>query len=273
MNFYDITCEAACAVNPPAKTREEILKVIAMQAVKAPGLSELTEEEIYQGLLAREKQGSTGFGGGIAIPHARYEKATGFSFFIVTSRRGVEFDAMDKKKVKVFFVLLGPADGVREHLQILAGISNVVARTNITKELLTATTRSVICEMFLSKTQDEKSLQQQEAQKLLQVILYEETFFYDLLEFYIEEGIDGATVLESSGMGQYISNIPLFASFIGFMNEDKNRSRTIMAMVPESRVNALVEGIERITGDLDKKQGAMILVLDVAFSKGTMKML
>ena len=131
----------------------------------------------------------------------------------------------------------------------------------------------MVYEIFLSKTQDEKPRHLQEKQKLLQVILYEEIFFYDLLEFYLEEGIDGASVIDSSGMGQYISNIPLFASFIGFMNENKNRSRTIMAMVPESRVEALVAGIERITGDLEKKQGAMILVLDVAFSKGTMKMM
>ncbi len=273
MNLYDITSEEACAVNLPAKTREEILQSIAKQAKKVPAFDALSEEDIFQGLLNREEQGSTGFGGGIAIPHARFEKAEGFAFFIVTTRRGVDFDAMDKKKVKVFFVLLGPADGVREHLQILAAVSNVIARSNIKNELLTATTRSVVYEMFLSKTQDEKPPHLREKQKLLQVILYEDTFFYDLLEFYIEEGIDGATVLESSGMGQYISNIPLFASFIGFMNEDKNRSRTIMALVPESRVEALVEGIERITGDLDKKQGAMILVLDVGFSKGTMKMM
>ncbi len=273
MNLYDITSERACAVNLQAKTREEILRSIAKQAKQIPAFAEVGEEEIYQGLLTREEQGSTGFGGGMAIPHARFEKATEFAFFIVTTRRGVDFDAMDKKKVKVFFVLLGPADGVREHLQILAAVSNVIARTNITKELLTATTRSVAYELFLSKTQDKKPKQVQEKQKLLQVILYEDTFFYDLLEFYIEEGVEGATVIESSGMGQYISNIPLFASFIGFMNEDKNRSRTILAMVPESRVNELIQGIERITGDLDTKQGAMVLVVDVAFSKGTMKML
>ncbi len=273
MNLYDITSEEACAVNLPAKTREEILRSIATQATRISAFSEVDEEEIFQGLLNREEQGSTGFGGGIAIPHARFEKAKEFGFFIVTSRRGVDFDAMDKKKVKVFFVLLGPADGVREHLQILAAVSNIIARSNIKNELLNATTRSVVYEIFLSKTQDKKPRHLQEKQKLLQVILYEEIFFYDLLEFYIEEGIDGATVLDSSGMGQYISNIPLFASFIGFMNEDKNRSRTIMAIVPESRVEALVAGIERITGDLEKKQGAMILVLDVAFSKGTMKMM
>ena len=93
------------------------------------------------------------------------------------------------------------------------------------------------------------------------------------MDVVIEEGIDGATILESSGMGHYISNIPLFASFIGFMNEDRNRSNTILATVPESRVERMVKGIEEITGDLDKTQGAMIMVMDVAFSKGSMKMM
>ena len=98
-------------------------------------------------------------------------------------------------------------------------------------------------------------------------------FLNDILEFFIEAGVDGATVIESFGMGEYISNIPLFADFIGFMQKNKNQSRTILALVPEDRVQELVEGIEEITGDLDKKQGAMVLALDVPFYKGTMRML
>jgi hypothetical protein len=43
--------------------------------------------------------------------------------------------------------------------------------------------------------------------------------------------------------------------------------------VPESRVERLVRGIEDITGDLDKTQGAMIMVMDIAFCKGSMKMM
>ena len=57
------------------------------------------------------------------------------------------------------------------------------------------------------------------------------------------------------------------------MQKNKNQSRTIIALVPEGRVEAIVEGIEEITGDLDKKQGAMVYVVDVPFYKGTMKML
>ena len=93
------------------------------------------------------------------------------------------------------------------------------------------------------------------------------------MEYFIQEGIDGATIVESSGMGEYISNIPLFASFIGFMNENKHSSKTIMAMIPAERQQEILEGIESITGDLDKKEGAMIFMTDVTFYKGTMKML
>ena len=74
-------------------------------------------------------------------------------------------------------------------------------------------------------------------------------------------------------MGQYISNVPLFADFIGFMRENKNQSRTIMALVPEEHVHDIIDRIEEVTGDLDKKQGAMIIVLDVPYFKGTMQMM
>ncbi len=273
MNFYDLTCQAACAANVPARHREDILRVIARQAVHSPNLETIGEERIFQALLEREHQGSTGFGDGAAIPHARFDDLDDFVFFIVTSRHPVDFEAIDKKKVSVFFVLIGPSGQVKEHLKALAAVSTVLARTNVKNELKLATHGSVLYETFLRRTKDEKPAHFQQKQKLLLVILYEDDLFYDLLEFFLQEGIDGATVLDSLGMGHYISNIPLFSSFVSFMNEDHNRSRTILATVPEDQIKSLVDGIEEITGDLDKTQGAMIMVLDLAFSKGSMKML
>jgi PTS system nitrogen regulatory IIA component len=100
-----------------------------------------------------------------------------------------------------------------------------------------------------------------------------EEMLYHILEFFLQEGVEGATILDSSGMGQYISDIPLFATFIGFMNEKKNRSRTILATIPADREDEIVKGIEKITGDLDKKQGAMLFTIDIGYWKGTMKMM
>jgi PTS system nitrogen regulatory IIA component len=273
MNFYEITCEAACTANVPARHREDLLQFAAKKAMSAPALKALGEERIYKALLDREHQGSTGFGGGAAIPHARFDELEEFVLFILTSRHPIDFEAVDRKKVSVFFILIGPSKAVKEHLKALAGISTVIARTNLTNELRLASQGPVLYENFLSKTRDEKPAKLHKKQKLLVVVLYEEDRFYDLLEYFLEEGIDGATVIDSIGMGQYISNIPLFSSFVSFMNEDHNRSRTILATVPENQVEQIVQGVEEITGDLDKTQGAMIMVLDLAFTKGSMKMM
>ncbi len=273
MNFYEITCEAACAASIPARNREDIIAAFAKQAMHAPSLKFLGQDRIYNALLKREHEGSTGFGGGAAIPHARFEELSDFVLFIVTSRHPIDFEAIDKKRVSVFFVLIGPTSDVKEHLKALAGISTVISRSNITHELRLAGTGSVLYEVFLSKTKDKKPAALHQNRKLLVVVLYEDDRFYDLMEFFIEEGLEGATVIDSIGMGHYISNIPLFSSFVGFMNEDHNSSRTILTTLPGEQVEQVVQGIEDLTGDLDKTQGAMIMVLDLSFMKGSMKML
>lgn len=273
MNFYDILDDDACFPQIPGKHRDEALRALADRAAELPSLKDLGADTLYRALMEREEQGSTGIGNGLAIPHARFEELDRFVLLIATSRKGVEFDAIDNKKVKVFFMLFGPRDGVREHLKILAGISGIATHTNLCRQLENSITPNAMYEAFMSRTSEKAAGKSREAVKLMALVLYEEKYLYDILEFFIEEGVDGATILESSGMGQYISNIPLFASFIGFMNEDRTRSNTILATVPESRVERLVRGIEDITGDLDKTQGAMIMVLDLGFSKGSMKMM
>ncbi len=273
MNFYDITCEAACAANVAVRDREDLLRAIARQAMHAPAVQAIGEERVYQALLAREHDCSTGFGGGSAIPHARFEELSEFVFFIVTSRHPIDFEAIDKKRVTVFFVLLGPSSQVQEHLKTLAGISTVVARTNVLQELRLAGSSATLYESFLSKTRDKKAVAPRKNLKLLVMVVYDEDLLYRLMEYFMEEGIEGATVIDSVGMGHFISDIPLFASFIGFMNEDHNRSRTLLATLPADQVEQVVQGIEELTGDLDKTQGAMVMVLDLAYAKGSMRMM
>ncbi len=274
MDLISILDRNACVLNIPERDREGVIRRIAMIASKTETLTGVNPEIIYEKLMSREKEGSTGIGNAIAIPHARIEGMKDFLLFIVTSHRGVEFNSIDKKKVHTFFVVIGPEERVNDHLKILAAISHILASSNVKKELRRAITNTALYEAFLRNVRiaDSKYDSKQKF-KALFVILYFDEFLYDILEFFIQEGIEGATILDSSGMGQYISNIPLFASFIGFMNEAKNHSNTIVAMIPEDRFNDIVEGIEEITGNLDKKEGAMLFAVDVSFARGTMKMM
>jgi PTS system nitrogen regulatory IIA component len=257
-----------------AKSKEEMLSRLAELATSGEAAASIPPETIRSALAEREKQGSTAFGNEIAIPHARVEALDRFLLFIVSTPRGVDFEALDKKKVKLFFVILGPTDDVTSHLKILAFVSRALSHTDLKRELLASRTETALYEAFLRNTQTEREHEDvARVMKLVVVNLYVEDFLYRVLELLIEEGIEGATILESAGMGNYISNVPLFADFIGFMNESKHHSKTILAVVPEEHVDDLINGIEDITGDLDKKQGAMVLVLDIAAYRGSMKML
>ncbi len=274
MNLYPMFDERACSTNFTARTKDEALRKLAQLACKSKALKSADWSEIHAKIEAREKQGTTGFGNEIAIPHARVEGLEEFLICIAVAPKGIEFDSMDKKKVRVLILLLGPESRVDDHLKILALISRTLSKTNAKQELLHSASKTVLVETFLRNTRViSGKASESEKMKALVIILYFDDLLYDILEFFIETGIEGATVIESFGMGEYISNIPIFADFIGFMRENKNHSKTILTLIPESRSDEIVSGIEEITGDLNKKQGAMIMLLDVGFFKGTMRMM
>jgi PTS system nitrogen regulatory IIA component len=274
MDLYEILDKQSCRVDVAVKTKAEMLSRLSELAANSAVAGSIPTADIHAALSERESQGSTAFGNEIAIPHARIPGLEKFLLYIVSVPRGVEFEALDRKKVKLFFVILGPPEAVTDHLKILAFVSRALSHTDLKQELLTARSETALYEAFIRNTQAERPDEEQaRTMKLVIVNLYIEDFLYRILELFIEEGIDGATIIDTAGMGHYISNVPLFADFIGFMNESKHHSKTILAMVPEEHVDDLIDGIEDITGDLDKQQGAVVLVLDVARYRGTMRML
>lgn len=274
MKLINVLKPECCKVELSATNKEEALMEISKLLCKAKSLSNLGEKEIYDYLLAREDEGSTGLGRCLAFPHARVKGIDEFVVGVATCNRGIVFDSIDKKKCKLFFFIIGPFEATDDHLKVLASISSIANKPNIQNELLSAKSDQILFELIARRIGDlNTKLNTKEQMKLIIVILYFEELLHDILEYFLGQGIDGATILESSGMGRYISNVPLFAEFIGFMQERKDRSRTIIAIIPADKEKHIVQGIEEITGDMDKKQGAMIISLDIGFYKGTMKML
>ena len=74
-------------------------------------------------LAAREKLGSTGFGDGVAIPHAKLPGLTQVIGLFARLSQPIDFQAVDDLPVDVVFVLLSPTDAGAEHLKALARVS------------------------------------------------------------------------------------------------------------------------------------------------------
>lgn len=87
--------------------------------------------------------------------------------------------------------------------------------------------------------------------KLLVFVLNNEEYLEEILEAYIESGVTGATIIDSEGMGRFLtSEVPLFAGFKDFMKGNQPNNKTILSVVNNDstvkRLEALVD--ERIGG-------------------------
>jgi len=275
MDFQKMFRPECCQADIRAAHKRDVLGTLADLAMKHPSAMHLDREILIKGLLEREEKGTTGIGNHLAIPHCEVPGLDQFVIALATSQKGVDFDSIDEKKARLFFAILAPLGETANHLMILANISRILSHPGVKPEMLAAPTETALYEAFMSKTSPESRSEpkKKEEMSLLTLVLFDKDLIYDILELFLQQGIEGANITESFGMGEYISNVPLFAGFLGFMNDKTNRSQTLQALIPKSSIDSLVEGIESITGDLDKKQGAALFITPVLLWKGTMKMM
>ncbi len=99
-------------------------------------------------LLKREKLGSTGIGGGVAIPHAKSPKVKDFVLVFARHTGGVDFGALDGEKTYLFFVLISPENNVGGHLKILSEISRLVKDKFIVELLKKADSKKEILKVI-----------------------------------------------------------------------------------------------------------------------------
>lgn len=107
-------------------------------SARAAYVSRLPEREIFDALVQRERLGSTGIGGGIAIPHAKLAKAN--SIFGVFARliRPIEFDSLDGAPVDLICVLIAPESAGADHLKALARLARLLRDPALTAKLRAA---------------------------------------------------------------------------------------------------------------------------------------
>src|ERR1700750_2374903 len=85
----------------------------------------ISRNQVFDSLFAREKLGSTGLGQGIAIPHGRIKGLKDAVGAMIRMRESIPFDAPDGQPVNLIFVLLVPERATDLHLQILSELAQM----------------------------------------------------------------------------------------------------------------------------------------------------
>ena len=273
MDIFSIVDEDICSVSLKARNKGDCLKELAQ--LVAVSYQELEGATILQGLVERESKGSTAFGEEIAIPHARIKDIDRFALSIAVSKKGLDFESLDKKKTRIFFTIIGPGPEQESYLKILAQVSRVAKNRYARRELLNARSPVALKETFLRYIAPDEVREHAAAasKKFMLITLYEKKYLDDIIEVLISNDIKNVSIHDSKGIQSVLSNVPLFSEFINFTGERSDVSKTILAVVDSERLSSVVEGIEEIIGDLSKHTGAMVLVLDIAYMKGTLEVI
>lgn len=269
MNLAEVIKMESCTIDLKAKDKDEALHQIAALFKRSHGCADISEETIYQELKAREDMGSTGFVNGIAMPHCQIEGLNKFYISLAICHKGVQFDSIDHKKSTVFVSILGPKDQRNEHLQLLAACSHILKQPGVVTSLLQANSRINLYEEFLKNADNGSGkLNYKGKDKLLLLIVQDESILQDITEVFIEYGIQQSIILDGSHMENLISKVPLFMGFFNFTGDKNPGTKVVLAKIVKDHINAIIKGLEDIFGDLDTFSGLKLLVLDIYFAKG-----
>ncbi|MCU4675458.1 PTS IIA-like nitrogen regulatory protein PtsN [Catenovulum sp. 2E275] len=142
-SFLSLDC-TACAV--PVTSKKRLLELISQ--IAAQKLTDLTEQDILEALMHRERLGSTGIGNGIALPHGRLSNSTQTVAVLITAENAINFDAIDNQPVNVFFALLVPEAECKAHLKSLAAVAEKLSDKTILKRIRTAQTNQELYQII-----------------------------------------------------------------------------------------------------------------------------
>ncbi|GHN43538.1 PTS fructose transporter subunit IIABC [Lactobacillus delbrueckii] len=146
MQIKDILSPESMIMDLQATTKEEAINEMADLEV-ATGVVN-NKEKFVESIWAREKESTTGIGGGIAMPHARNEYINKARVLFAKSEKGVDFDSLDQQPVYLFFMITAPAGADNTHLQALAKLSSLLINPDLVEKLKAAKTADEVIDLF-----------------------------------------------------------------------------------------------------------------------------
>ena len=132
--------------NTPISSKKRLLEELAVLLSKSS--IALNKDTVFRTLNERERLGSTGIGGGIALPHGRLNGISECIAAVIRMKEPLNFDALDEQPIRLAIALLVPADASQQHLQILSGLAHLFGKTRRREIILRAQDAASLLEIL-----------------------------------------------------------------------------------------------------------------------------
>lgn len=117
-------------------TKEEVIEELVSLLADTHKVTDA--DAVYDAVMNRERQGSTGLEKGVAIPHAKSDAVKKLSMVLGISRDGVDFGSRDGRNAHLFFLMVAPTSESGPHVQAIAKIVKMIKLDKFIKKLVDA---------------------------------------------------------------------------------------------------------------------------------------
>ncbi|QTL99846.1 PTS fructose transporter subunit IIA [Iocasia frigidifontis] len=107
------------------------------------------EKSVFQSAMEREQKSTTGIGNGIAIPHVKSKAVKKPAIVFGRSKKGINFQSLDKKPSYLFFLIAAPEKSKDQHLKLLAKLSRMLVHEDFREALLQVSTPEGLREVIV----------------------------------------------------------------------------------------------------------------------------
>lgn len=145
MNLSDFLAPEAVIADLKTPNKKQLLQQLAARAATLAGADETA---VYEVILGRERLGSTGFGGGVAIPHGKLPGLSRVFGLFARLAAPVDYDAIDRQPVDLVFLLLAPEGAGADHLKALARVSRTFRDRALIEKLRGSTSADALYAML-----------------------------------------------------------------------------------------------------------------------------
>lgn len=136
--------------NLNAKDKNGVIEELVTLASKSKLVK--NSDDLLKAVKDREELVTTGVGYGVAFPHAKTRSVKGIVIAFGRSEAGVDFEAMDKKPVYLFFLIAAPEDAIGAHLNVMAELSFLMKSEENRQKLVEARTHEDILDVLGPRT-------------------------------------------------------------------------------------------------------------------------
>lgn len=253
------------------KNKDEVLHQAAKLLASDQGAVGISEEDIYKLLLERENLGSTGIGGGFAIPHATLPGASEITIALITVPEGVDFDSLDGKPARAIFAMTAPADQRSAHVRNLAELSRFAKDPKFLDRLVSSEDFKHAHALFDGENEGKAGKVKTQAKTLLMAIIQKSEYLEPLLEVLAGITDSESVVLDGHGAGRYLQALPLFSMFWTEENR-RTEAQVVMAIIDRHAGNETLRRITASVADPAREEGLLVALQDLSLVSGSLEL-